>query len=261
MQWTTSWGSAVAFMSTHRTVISLLDADPDLADVLSPEDRVAATRILMAHSRVLDPGEWDPHDEVGENVPVIGLLLLDGILTRDIVFAGRTTTELLGAGDVLRPWDDDQQFEPLPFTASWHVHVPSRIAVLDARFALASGRWPRLASAIGERHIRRSRGLAFQRAIAQLPRVDDRLLVLMWSLAERWGRVGTQGVRLPLSLPHRTLATLVGARRPSVTTALTGLARDGLVERTPEGWLLHGHAEDVLPQRLGGAAQAMASSA
>jgi hypothetical protein len=62
--------------------------------------------------------------------------------------------------------------------------------------------------------------------------------------------VSPQGVRLPLALPHRTLATLVGARRPSVTTALSGLSRDGLVERTEDGWLLHGDPTEVLPERL-----------
>ena len=80
--------------------------------------------------------------------------------------------------------------------------------------------------------------------------MDDRLLVLLWAMAERWGRVAPQGVRLPLRLPHRTLATLVGARRPSVTTALSGLAREGLVERTQDGWLLHGDPTDVFPPRL-----------
>ena len=175
---------------------------------------------------------------------------MDGILTRDVTFAGRTTTELLGAGDLLRPWDDDVQFDALPFTASWHIHVAAQIAILDTRVAMAAGRWPPISTALGTRHIRRLRGLAFQRAIAQLPRVEDRLLVQLWTVAERWGRVGTQGVRLPLNLPHRTLATLIGARRPSVTTVLTGLTRAGLVERTPEGWLLHGDPAEVLPRRL-----------
>jgi hypothetical protein len=64
--------------------------------------------------------------------------------------------------------------------------------------------------------------------------------------------VSTQGVRLPLNLPHRTLATLVGARRPSVTTAVTGLTRAGLIERVEEGWLLHGDPSEVLPERLEG---------
>jgi hypothetical protein len=41
-----------------------------------------------------------------------------------------------------------------------------------------------------------------------------------------------------------------------VTTALTALAREGLVERTAEGWLLHGDPDEVLPKRLRGADQA-----
>ena len=110
---------------------------------------------------------------------------------------GRTTTELLGAGDVLRPWEDDVQSDPLPFTVVWHVHERTRVALLDARFAMATARWPALAGAISRRHVRRARALSFQLAIAQLPRVDDRLLVLLWAMAERWGRVAPQGVRLP----------------------------------------------------------------
>jgi CRP/FNR family cyclic AMP-dependent transcriptional regulator len=130
--------------------------------------------------------------------------------------------------------------------------VPSRVAILDTRVAMAAGRWPPIARGLGARHVRRARTLSFQRAIAQLPRVEDRVLVLLWTLAERWGRVGPQGVRLPLGLPHRTLATLVGARRPSVTTAVTGLTRAGLVERVEDGWLLHGDPSEILSHRLEG---------
>ena len=248
-------------MSTHRTVIPLLEADPELGEGLSPAEEEAAARALVVHARTLEAGPWDPHEERWPAEPAIGLLVLDGVLTRDIVFVGRTTTELLGSGDLLRPWDDDVQFEPLPFEVAWHVHEPARVAVLDARFALATARWPALAGAVSRRHIRRARSLAFQLAIAQLPRVDDRLLVLLWALAERWGRVCPSGVRLPLRLPHRTLATLVGARRPSVTTALSGLSRDGLVERTEDGWMLHGDPTVELPKRLHAPVSSAASSA
>jgi hypothetical protein len=237
-------------VSSHRSLIPLLEADPDLAEGLAPAELDAAARAIALHWRTIDAGDWEPQDEQWPVPPTLGLLVLEGVVTRDIVFAGRTTTELLGAGDILRPWEDDVQFDPLPFTVSWHVHVITRVALLDARFALASARWPVLAGAVSRRHVRRARSLAFQLAIAQLPRVDDRLLVLLWALAERWGRVSTQGVRLSLQLPHRTLATLVGARRPSVTTALSGLARDGLVERTDDGWLLHGDPVEVLAARL-----------
>jgi Mn-dependent DtxR family transcriptional regulator len=46
-------------------------------------------------------------------------------------------------------------------------------------------------------------------------------------------------VRIPVT--HGVLASVVGARRPSVTTALGRLQEDGLIERLPDGeWLLHG---------------------
>jgi hypothetical protein len=240
-------------MPVQRSTIALLDAEPELAEGLNPQELKAAGRVLAVPVRALAPGPWEPTAGFSGVVPVIGLLIVDGILTRDIVFAGRTTTELLGAGDLLRPWDDDVQFDALPFKASWHVHEAAQVAILDTRVAMAAGRWPPIATALGARHVRRARTLAFQRAIAQLPRVEDRLLVLMWALAERWGRVGPRGVRVPLNLPHRTLATLIGARRPSVTTALTGLSRAGLVERTGDGWLLHGDPAELLPARLHGA--------
>ena len=239
-------------MSSQRTTIYLLDVEPELADGLNPHEHAAAARVLAVPSQVLEPGPWDPHEELHDVQPVVGILIVDGMVTRDLVFAGRTTTELLGAGDILRPWDDDVAFESLPFAAAWHVQTPARVAILDTRVAIAAGRWPSIATALHARHIRRVRSLAFQRAIAQLPRVDDRMIVLLWALAERWGRVSREGVRVPVGLPHRTLATLVGARRPSVTTALTALAREGLVERTADGWLLHGDPGEVLAQRLQG---------
>jgi CRP/FNR family transcriptional regulator, cyclic AMP receptor protein len=237
-------------VSGHRSLIPLLDADPELAEGLAPAELDAARRSIAVHAVALEPGPWEPSAQAWPVVPTLGVLVLEGVVTREIVFAGRTTTELLGSGDVLRPWEDDLQFDPLPFSVVWQVHEPTRFALLDARIALATARWPVLAGAFSRRHVRRARGLAFQLAIAQIPRVDDRLLVLLWALAERWGRVSPHGVRLPLALPHRTLATLVGARRPSVTTALSGLARDGLVERTEEGWLLHGDPADVFTARL-----------
>ncbi len=232
--------------------IALLQADPEFGEAIPAADRPTAERVLTVAVRSIETGPWDPVADIGDDPPAIGVLVVSGVLTRDLVFAGRTTTELLGAGDIIRPWVDDEQFEALPFEVSWHAHSPARIALLDARIAMACGRWPDMAATLTTRFVRRARSLALQRAIAQIPRVDERLLVLMWSLAERWGRVGPDGVRLPLALPHRTLATLVGARRPSVTTALSGLARDGLVERTPDGWLLHGDPAVVLPGRVAG---------
>jgi CRP/FNR family cyclic AMP-dependent transcriptional regulator len=68
--------------------------------------------------------------------------------------------------------------------------------------------------------------------------VDRRLLTLFWHLAERWGRVGTDGVVVPLALTHRMLGLLVGARRPTVSSALR--ERDELVRGLDGSWLLRG---------------------
>ena len=60
-------------------------------------------------------------------------------------------------------------------------------------------------------------------------------------LAERWGRVVPGGVLVSLRLSHRTLAGMVGARRPSVTTALGQLMARGEIERRADGeWILRG---------------------
>jgi len=51
--------------------------------------------------------------------------------------------------------------------------------------------------------------------------------------------VGPDGVIVGLKLSHRMLGALVGARRPTISTALAALAADGRVLRRADGfWLL-----------------------
>ena len=69
--------------------------------------------------------------------------------------------------------------------------------------------------------------MTVQLVICQLPRVEDRVLAVLWLLAESWGHVTPAGVRLPLALTHETLGALIGARRPTVTLALRKLTDDG----------------------------------
>jgi CRP/FNR family transcriptional regulator, cyclic AMP receptor protein len=109
-------------VSSTRTLIPLLEADSELAEGLTADELLAAKRAVGVHARALEVGPWEPAAEQWPAPPTLGLLVLNGLVTRDIVFAGRTTTELVGAGDVLRPWEDDVQFDPLPFGVAWHVH-------------------------------------------------------------------------------------------------------------------------------------------
>jgi CRP-like cAMP-binding protein len=85
-------------------------------------------------------------------------------------------------------------------------------------------------------------------AIIHQSRVNTRLLMLLWHLADRWGRVRTEGVMLPLHLTHSVLADLVAARRPTVTSSLSELTRNGLVTPRDRGWLLHGDPPGELLQ-------------
>jgi CRP/FNR family transcriptional regulator, cyclic AMP receptor protein len=86
----------------------------------------------------------------------------------------------------------------------------------------------------------RSRRLAALLAIAQHHRLEDRLRLFFWELADRYGRVEPDGVRLDVRLPHELIGHLVGARRPSVSTALARLEERGQVLRQGRSWLLAG---------------------
>lgn len=226
-------------MTREREVVRILDVDPALGQALDADARALAQRYAVAEALRLAPGPWDA-GRLGAAPGRLGLLVVDGLLKREVRIAGGECAELLGEGDVLRPWDGDAG----GFTqvgGGYEVLEPVRLAVLDRRFAVAAARWPELVDAILGRCVARSRALAFHMALSHLNRIDVRLLAFFWHLADRWGRVGTEGVIVPLALTHRTLAQLVGAQRPSVTTALGALAEENRVTRRNDGsWLLHG---------------------
>ena len=114
------------------------------------------------------------------------------------------------------------------------------MAVLDETTAGVMAGYPQLTGALVGRALDRSRSLAVNMAIIHQARVNIRLLMLLWHLADRWGRVRSEGVVLPLNLTHSVLADLVAARRPTVTSSLTELARQERVEPQTRGWLLRG---------------------
>jgi CRP/FNR family transcriptional regulator, cyclic AMP receptor protein len=218
-------------------LVAVLDADPELGEKLGEEERALARRYLVAELWNLEPGGWEaPSAPAG-----LGLLLLDGLVSRSVELGRATCAELLGQGDLLRPWEENPAGALLASESRWEILEPTRVALLDRRFAMVAGRWPEMVEALMSRAVRRSRGLAFHMAISHFTRVDVRLLALFWYLADRWGRVSPEGVMIPLRLTHHTLAQLVGAQRPSVTTALGALAEAGkLTRRGESGWLLHG---------------------
>jgi CRP-like cAMP-binding protein len=236
-----------------RDLVRLLSADPELGEGLSSDDRERAHQQLVAHVLRVPSGRWDASSAVEPGSSPLGLLIVDGLLLRDLDFGRRSSTEVLGSGDILRPWDVDSPVSELPLVARWTVLEELTVAVLDQRFLHSAMHFPSVVDALFARAARRHRGLAVRLVVNQLVRLEDRLLLGMWALAERWGRVTPDGVLVPLGLTHSALARIVGARRPSVTSALGELGRDHLLERTEDGWLLRGdpaHLVDPVTERL-----------
>jgi hypothetical protein len=225
--------------------LCLLDADPDLGTLLTETRREQATRELVVRTHALAVGAWDVSRLAGAAADHLGLLILDGVLSRELVVADQVSTELLGAGDLVRPWRSGGRTTLVPVRDTWSVLSPSTVAVLDRRFAAEAARFPEITATLFDRLSERSIRLATSQAISQLTRVDRRLTALFWHLAERWGRVSGDGVILPLPLTHRMLGQIVGARRPTVSSALSELAARGEIVRRPDGsWLLHGNPPD-----------------
>jgi CRP/FNR family transcriptional regulator, cyclic AMP receptor protein len=221
------------------TVCHVLREDPDLADAVPRPVRPRAVETCVARTLAVATGRWSAQG--GEAISGgIGLLVLDGLLLRRVGVDGRFGAELLGQGDLLRPWQGEDGSAALARTTGWRVLEPVRLAVLDEAAARRLAAYPELTGRLVERALDRSRHLAVNMAIIHQARVHMRLLMMFWHLAERWGRVRREGVFLPLALTHSVLADLVAARRPTVTTGLAELYRRELVRDLPRGWLLLG---------------------
>jgi CRP/FNR family cyclic AMP-dependent transcriptional regulator len=237
-------------------VSNVLVDDPDLGNGLEGARLQRAQRDLVAAAVIIEGRRWEPDEEAAAARGGIGLLILEGLLVRRVGREGRFGAELLGPGDVLRPWQHDGEDATLPFESTFRVVERLQMAQLDLRFTARLAPYPEVVGNLVGRAMQRSRTLAVNMAIAHHTRVDRRLLMLLWHLADRWGRVTGEGVRVPLTVTHQVLADLVASGRPSVTTALTQLEHDGRLSRTGGGWLLLGEPPVELYEMSGAHARA-----
>jgi CRP/FNR family transcriptional regulator, cyclic AMP receptor protein len=217
----------------------VLDADSELAELIPGPQLQTARQASVAATVDIPTGQWDAREDSDRAREGYGLLTLDGILVRRVGYGGRFGAELLAGGDLLRPWEYDGD-ETIGFETTWRVLAGTRLAVLDHAWAERMARYTRVGPALAGRALVRSRRLAAMMAIAQQPRLDDRLWMLFWELADRYGKVHPDGVYLDLPLTHEVLSHLVAARRPSVSGALTKLADQGRVRRDGRRWVLTG---------------------
>lgn len=214
--------------------IPLLDARLELTRHLTGDERAELAGISLPMVTV-SPGALDLDDLLGR-YKAFGATVFDGIVVESLHVADQTGIHLLGPGDLLVPGGD--------MWPSWLADVESRAAtpvklgLFGNELLAAAYRWPRiiqgLYAAIGDQ----LRRLTAQLVICQLPRVEDRIMAMLWLLAESWGHVTPGGVRVPLALTHETLGALVGSRRPTVSLALRKLTEEGALVPQDSGWLL-----------------------
>jgi CRP-like cAMP-binding protein len=219
----------------------LFDLEPGFGDRLA----MLAMEALRERSRVVvrryARGVWDPAEAWAGRHPAFALLVVDGILLRELTDAGGRSSEPFGPGDLICR----QRVLEEGASEQWRALVAGRVARLDAalisRLAAAAPTLDLLAQRAAERG-RLLGALALSRA---LRRTDARLMLMLTVLATRWGRIRSDGIRLTLPASHEQLANLIGTRRQAVSTALSQLRASGQLANLPGGdWLL------PLPERV-----------
>ena len=225
----------------------LLDLDDDLAQELELRMRFSARQHATARLLDADAGECDLSPWFAAVGDGPGLLMIDGLLAarhpgrRPHDHRAARRRRPAAAAAALRRRDGRQRL------AAGARSRPTRLALLDGEFVERVRSWPQIQRALFRRAERRVADLGVLRAISCQPKLEVRLVLLLWHLAGRWGRVEPTGIRLSLPLTHRLLGQLVAAERPSISHALSrALSRRDRDRAAPGDWHLHGTVEDHL---------------
>src|SRR5688500_8693066 len=120
---------------TETGTIVLLDADPDLGRMIGADQLDQARRHLTVRTHVVETGPWDGERLRDAGAEHVGLLVLDGVMTRELVLADNVSAELLGPGDLVRPWQAAGPERLVPYEIRWTALERTELAVLDRRFA------------------------------------------------------------------------------------------------------------------------------
>jgi hypothetical protein len=229
--------------------VRLLDIDPDFGAGLTPQEFTEVQRHLVLPTVRLERGLWGVaqlRQARGVHREPRGFMVVAGMVSIDLAIAGQVCTRLITARELvlLDGWEDDS----IPVRAGWSALDSAMLAVLDERLTVIGSRWPALMNAILKRAAEQVRHAILQQAISQLPRVEDRLLALLWSIADRQGVVRGNGVWVHLPVTHATLAQMIGARRPTVSLGLRALTDRGLIRADGTGWLISPDSLEVFPK-------------
>jgi CRP/FNR family cyclic AMP-dependent transcriptional regulator len=227
--------------------VRILERDPDLGAGLDPSNfELARARCTVELVSAARGSSWPAVLGSPDQADHAGFLVVHGSLLHRLRLAGRDTVELLGPGDIVRPWPALDDVAELLNSSRWVLLDEVKLGALDRVYLEQARPWPELSAELFQRMERRLRSLLLRLAVAQIPQLETRLRVVLWDLADRLGRVDGEGVLVPLRLHQDVLAGLVCASRAAVGRALGELQRQGFVRRDRRGWRLGGGPPEEL---------------
>jgi DNA-binding MarR family transcriptional regulator len=134
-----------------RATVRLLEVDSGLAAALDEGDRAKAATRAVAEVLTIEPGPWTFEARTDEWRRGLGLLMLEGLLVAEVKGKKRGFMDVLGPGDLFRPWTAG--------TVRWEALTLARFAVLDRQLAVRLAPWPELTGVLLDRVGERSRSL------------------------------------------------------------------------------------------------------
>src|SRR4051794_8201244 len=116
----------------------LLHLDSELGAFVPADELEEARRGLLVQVLDVPAGGWDLPALLDDRA-AFAVMIVDGLVLRELVAEDRTVLQLQGPGDILRDTGTGGR---------WVVVGPTQIALLDARILVAVHRWPQLAAGL-----------------------------------------------------------------------------------------------------------------
>ena len=203
--------------------------DSWLLDGLDKDEKRLASRILETCAAVHLPA--GSRRRIGDLVHAEALLVESGFLI--VRASSRSARQVVvaeaGAGAILLAPSEKEHVQAL--TESWTTVIPLR--PLEDLLTIPG------VAAVLFRGLRTALRLR-QDATSYFANVHhvDRVRLKLLQLAEQFGRVSPEGIRLEVPLTHDLLADMVGSARETVTRCLDELQRGGFVVRDGHSYRL-----------------------
>jgi hypothetical protein len=219
--------------------VRLLEVWPGLGRELSDAELSAARHAIVLPAAVIEPGPVDlAHAAAGAHArgPVVGAIVVDGLLTAELQARGRGPVTLHGPGDLLVL--DGQAPALLGPEPAFTAVCRSAIALLDDSLLTMQASWPAVAARVLAATGRASGCGAPRNRVAPVAPIEERLLAVLSAAAEHWGGVAGDGVATDLPLTHELLARVVGGRSATVALGLRSLRDQDIIRRGNGGWVM-----------------------